>query len=200
MKQNPPFSNCQIPATFISPPAFSMELEFAPGEKGFESVAVFGGEDHRERPDGKKVVGLDPAPELPVCGKPAAGDDAVQVVVVKQGLAPGVQDGGDTGPHAELVVRELQKRRAHALEEQRVEGAGVLCDERVERVREGEDDMEIGHWQQVLLLPLQPLAGVGSLAVRAMPVAAAVGHEVVVPAIRAAVVVCAESRGVRAAV
>ena len=175
-----------------------MELQLALRVKGLEPVAVFGGEDHRERPHGKEVVGFDPAPALPIGGKPAAGDDAVQVVVVEHRLAPGMQDGRDPGSHAQLVVGELKQRRACALEKQGVHGALVLQDERVERVRQSEDDMEVGHRQEVFLLPLQPLVGVGSLAVRAMPVAAAVGHEVVEPAIGTAVVVRPERRGAAA--
>jgi len=166
--------------------------------EGLEPVAVFGGEDHRERPHGKEVVGFDPAPALPVGGKPAAGDDAVEVVVIKQRLAPCVQDGGDAGAHAELVVGELDQRRTRAPEKQGMHGPGVLQDERVERMRESEDDMEVGHGKKVFFLALQPLVGVGPLAVRAMPVAARVGHEVVAPAVGAAVVVRPESRGAAA--
>lgn len=53
-----------------------------------------------------------------------------------------------------------------------VHGTVVLRDESIERVRQGEDDMEVGHGQQVFFLPVKPLVGAGALAARTMPVAA----------------------------
>ena len=61
----------------------------------------------------------DPAAALQ--GWAAAADDAVQVVVVQQGLAPGVQHGGDPQLRAEVVAAEAQQRFGGTGKEQIVE-------------------------------------------------------------------------------
>lgn len=172
----------------------AVELEFALVVERLESVAVFTAEDQRKSPHSEEVVGLESAPTPAVGGKSPAGDDAMQVVMVEEVLAPRVQDGGDARTHGELVAGELHERGAGRFEEQAVHGAGVLRDESVERVRQREDDVEVRHRQQVFFLPVEPLVGVGALAARTMPVAATVRHHMVAAAVGAAVTVRAERR------
>ena len=57
-------------------------------------------------------------PARPSGDQPAAGDDAVQVIVIQQGLAPGVQHGRDPHLRPEAVLPKLQQRLAGRLKEQ----------------------------------------------------------------------------------
>ena len=76
---------------------------------------------------------------------------------------------------------KLQQRLAGRLEQQVVEHALVLPDQRVERVRQGEDQMKYGTGSSAGRLLVQPVHGRRALALRAMAVAAGVGHEMFAP-------------------
>ena len=64
-------------------------------------------------------------------------------------------------------------------------GGPVLADQAVEGMRQGEDQMEIRDGQEGGRLLGEPVHRLGALAVRAMAVAATVGHDVFAPAMRA---------------
>lgn len=170
----------------------AVEGEFVLPVKGHEAVAIFGAEDRGEGAHGKQITGMEVFPMKSVRGQSASGDDAMQVIMIEQVLSPGVQDHGDSGAHAQLVIGKLEQRRAGAIKEEFMECARVLPDECVEAVRQGEDDMEVGNRQKILFLALQPLVGVGSLAIGAMPVAARVRHQVFAAAVGAAIAMGSE--------
>src|SRR5664279_4530613 len=134
----------------------------------------------------------DPAAALQ--GWAAAADDAVQVVVVPQGLAPGVQDGGDPQLRAQVIPAEAQQRFSSTGKEQIVERLLVLPNQGVELVRQSEHQVEIGDRQEQPGLGREPVRAVDALAGGTMPVAAGVGSEMDAAAVSAFVLVSAQQR------
>ena len=78
--------------------------------------------------------------------------------MVQQVLRPGVQHGRDPQGGFEVVATKLQQGGRGAGEQQGVEPALVVLDQRVEVVRQREHDVEVRDRQQVLDLLLQPLS------------------------------------------
>jgi hypothetical protein len=115
-------------------------------------------------------------PGAAVEGEAAARDDTVHVVVLGEGLSPGMQHHGDGGFGAEVagIERESAQRPGDAAEEQPQQDAAVDAEERVERVRQGEHDVEVGHRQQHRLLGGHPLRALRALAFGTVAVAAGV--------------------------
>jgi hypothetical protein len=99
----------------------------------------------------------------------------MEVGMVHEVLAPGVEDGGEAQLGLEALLAELEERGAGALKEQAIERGLVLEEERAQGGGEGEDPMEIADGQQSAPLLLEPLAAALVLAGGAMAVAAAVG-------------------------
>jgi hypothetical protein len=108
-------------------------------------------------------------------GEAAAGDQAVEVGMVHEVLAPGVEDGREAQFGLEALPAELEQCSAGALKEQAVERGLVLEDERAQGGGEGEDPVEIADGQERAPLLLEPLAAALVLAGGAVAVAAAVG-------------------------
>ena len=94
----------------------------------------------------------------------------------KQVLPPGVEDGEEADAGSEMAPtggNGEQSLRA-GLEQNTVEGGFVLQGQRVELFRDGEDDVEVLHWQQLGLPAFQPSAALQILALRAMAIEAGV--------------------------
>lgn len=172
----------------------TVELELVFGMELSEAVAVFGTEDNAQGFQIKEVTALGSAPVLPIGGEPTSADNAMEVIVVQDYLAPCVKDGGDAKFYSPLVAAKTQKRFTCRFKEQGVKGALILQDEGVEVMGQCEDHMEVGNLQEAFFLTLQPFHGGRSLALRAVPVAAGMRHDVVLLAIRAAIVMHAEHR------
>ena len=103
-------------------------------------------ENGAERADGKekRAAGADPA--LAVRREHTSGDQAMDMDVLGQILAPGVEDRRDPEGPAEVarVTAEGQEGIGRGAEEQRVDHSGVALRERIERVRQGKHDVEVG--------------------------------------------------------
>ena len=93
--------------------------------------------------------------------KAAARDDAMDVRVMGQGLAPAVQDRDHAGLGAEIfgIGSDGADRLGRGLEEDIVDDRLVLKGDRCERGRHGEDEMEIRDWQKFGAAVGQPLGG-----------------------------------------
>src|ERR687891_2323276 len=110
-------------------------------------------------------------------GQSAAGDEAVQMHVPAQGLAPGVQYTG----HAERSVQALGvstegiEGSPDALEQQRVDDLGMQLYPLVELMGQGEYQVIIRHRQERLLLVFTPHLLGPALAFGALAVAGRVG-------------------------
>src|SRR5947207_6661442 len=96
-------------------------------------------------------------PLLLIKGKPASGYNAVEMVMIEQSLAPGMQHGAQADLSFKFCFSELKQCGAGRLKEQLVERALVLADQWVEQVRQSEDDVEVRHWQETGALFGQPV-------------------------------------------
>ena len=96
--------------------------------------------------------------------------------VLGESLAPGVENRGDPDRAAKVprITPEGQQRVSSCAEEERVDHARITLRERVERVREREDDVEVRNRQEVSAAGGEPPFLGEGLALRAMPIATGV--------------------------
>ena len=96
--------------------------------------------------------------------------------MVLQRLSPGVQHGdrADLGAEVARVGGDAAQRLGRGAEQDGVDHRLVVERDLGDRRRQGEDDVEVGHRQQLGLARLQPLGARQALALRAVPVAAGV--------------------------
>ena len=155
--------------------AVSVELEFAGGVESEQPGAELALEHAGDGVHGEEPAGLFGTGPGVLGGEAAASDQAMEVGMVHEVLAPGVEDGGEAQLGLEALLAELEERGAGALKEQAVERGLVLEDERAQGGREGEDPVEIADGQERAPLLLEPLAAALMLAGGTVAVAAAVG-------------------------
>src|SRR6267143_6211281 len=96
--------------------------------------------------------------------------------VLRKILSPRVQDRGDADGAAEMswVSTEGEQRVSGRAKEQCVDHARIALRERVEVVRQGEDDVEVRNGQQVGAPRREPPLGGERLTLRTMPIATGV--------------------------
>ena len=114
---------------------------------------------------------------MPAVGRePAARYDDMGVRMVGQWRSPGVEDGGEPDACAEVlgVGRDRDQGLGGNFQQQVIDDRLVVIGDVGDRPRQGEDDMEIGHGQEIGLAVGQPLLGSVGLALRTVPVAAGV--------------------------
>ena len=171
----------------------AVELEAVMVEQAPESIAELGAKDLGQSANGEEESFLAGNPLAASQG--AAGHDAVEMVVVEEILPPGMEDGGHANLATQVTVGELSKGLGGGGEEKLVERQSVLAYQRVELVRQGEDDVEVRNGQQPSLLLLEPLDGGSALTGRAMTVAAGMRLEVFLPAFAATIEMAAQGPG-----
>ncbi len=120
----------------------------------------------------------------------------MKVVVLFQSLAPRMQSHGNRELGTEVlgIEGEATERAGGDAKEQAEENAAVDADERVERMRQGEDVVEVRHRQQHRLLGGHPLRPLLALTFRAVTVAAGVVRDAAMRAVRTLLDVPAERR------
>ena len=157
-------------------------------------------EEAREHPHRQEEARSAGDPPLPVHGQAAAGYDHVHMRMVGHRRTPCVQHGCDADPGAEMlrVGGNGQHRLGAGPEQDIVDRLLVLVCDVGERRRQGEDDMVVGHRQEIGLASLQPVACDGALALRAMPVAAGIVGDACMVAVLALFHMAAERRGAAA--
>jgi len=140
----------------------SVELELPAPEGRFEQADELPPEDAAQDPHWQEKLGRSANPPRAVGRQPARGDDTVQVWVVHQVLAPGVQYGQEANlrPQSVGIGCDRQQRGRRGLEEQVVKYPGILQGERTENRREREDDVEVRNRQELPRPGFQP-AGAG---------------------------------------
>jgi len=153
----------------------TLEAELAGGVKLEQTGAELGAEDPTDGVKGKEPASLVGSGPGVLSGQATASDQAVEVRMVHEVLAPGMKDGDEAQLGVEALLSEVEERRAGGVEEQAVEGLRVLQRQGAKPSREGEDPVEITDGQQGLALAFQPLAAVWVLAARTMAIAATVG-------------------------
>ena len=176
------------------------EAQLAGAEGALELVEEESAEAAREDAHGQEEAGPAGDPAVAGGGDAAAGDDAVQVGVELQGLAPRVEDGEEAGFDAEVlgIGGDLAQGAGGGLEEDAEEGALVLQGEGGDLLREREDDMEVFAVQEFAAALVEPVGAGGPLALGAVAVAAGAVAEAAVPAAVALLDLAAESGGAAA--
>ena len=96
--------------------------------------------------------------------------------VLGEGLAPGVQDRGDPDRATQMprIAPEGEQRVGSRAEEEGIEDARIPLGQRIEQMREGEDDVEVGNREQVGSACREPPFLGERLALRAVPIATGV--------------------------
>ena len=119
--------------------------------------------------------------------EPAGRDQAVQVRVVAQVAAPGVQGHEQAGQGAEVagVCAQLEQAGASGIEQHPCHERAVELPQADEAVRQGEDDVKVRAWQQLGQLSGQPALARRIGTARAAAVAAGVVLHRVEMALRA---------------
>src|SRR5206468_535537 len=95
------------------------EAEPAGGEGAVKRLEVFAAEDPGEGADGEQKAGRRGDPARAVLGERAAGHDTVQMQVLGEILAPGVEDRGaaDVPPEVARIAAKGGERRGDRAEE-----------------------------------------------------------------------------------
>jgi hypothetical protein len=90
-------------------------------------------------------------PSGAVEGEATARHDAVDVRMVLEVLSPGMEhaEQTDVGTQMLRVASDFEQRGSTGTEEQIVEQPLVLQHKRGQLMRQSEDDMEVGHGQQL---------------------------------------------------
>ena len=116
-------------------------------------------EQARQHPHRQKEAGSTGDPTPAVRRQAAAGDETMDVRMVLQVLAPGVEHGDETDLGAEMpwIGGDRAQRLGRGPEQDGVDRCLVLERDFGDRGRQCEDDVEIGHRQQLGLALGQPL-------------------------------------------
>ena len=119
-------------------------------------------EETRQHAHGQEEAGLAGDPARPVRRQAAAGRDDVDVGMVGERRAPGVQHGGEADARAQMlrVGGEGGQRLGGGPEQEVVDGGLVLERDGADRGRQGEDDVIIRNRQGDLALSLNATDGV----------------------------------------
>ncbi len=134
---------------------------------------------------------------MPIRGECPGGDEGVEVQVLGERLAPGVQHQGcrDLAAKPTRVLTELEERCRDALEQQRVEHPGIALCQGVQFMGQRKHQMKVRHRQKLGAPGSEPAFLGERLALRAVPVAAGVVVVAKPPARIAALEVAAERLG-----
>jgi hypothetical protein len=129
-----------------------------------------------EDPHGQQEGGPRRDPALSIKGDAAARHNHVDMGMMHQRRSPGVQHGGDADAGAEVtgIGGDRQQRLGRGAEQQIVDDGLVVEGDGGDLGRHGEDDVEVSDWQEIGLARGQPRARRRTLALGAVPVAAAV--------------------------
>ena len=132
--------------------------------------------------------------------KAAVGREHVQVRVQRSGAPPGVQrrDEGRCGAQIARVFQQLDKHRAHRAEKKVRHARAVPAPQRVQLVRDGEDEMMVRAGDQACALALEPLLGGERLTLRAAALMARVVERALDVPLRTPAHVAAELGGAAA--
>ena len=149
------------------------EGQMAVVERALQPCEILGAEDDRERLHWKQKRDAPTDPARAVARQSPARDEAVHVQMISERLTPGVQDGGDADGAAEVagIPAKGEQRLGRRPEQERVEDARVALRERIERVGQREDHMEVGNRQELRAAGLNPSGTRLGLAHRTVPIA-----------------------------
>src|ERR1700744_5019754 len=176
---------------------FGEEVQLA-GGKGLLEVPQEQTPKHpRQHPHRQKEPRPAGDPALPVWRDAAAGNQEMNVRMVRQVLCPGVQHAEEADLHAEMLgiggddAQGLRCRTEQDIVDHRL----VLERDDLDLRRYGEHDVEVRHVEQLRLAILQPLGAREILTLWAVAISARVVRDTLMAAVTAALDVTAESGG-----
>src|SRR5215510_6284917 len=134
--------------------ALAREVEPVLGSQPAQPGEVLAPEDWAQRCDRKQETMAARSPLRPISTQPPTRRHAVQVDMLRQGLPPSMEHGGDPELRSEMlrVTGKLLQGLDRGLKQQGVERPLVDANERIEEMRESEDNVEVGHGEQQGLL------------------------------------------------
>ena len=155
------------------------------GCEPFEKEAA---EQAGEHAHGQEEAGLAGDPARTVRRQAAAGNDDVDMRMVGQRRAPGVQYGGQADARAQMlwVGGDRGQRLRGGPEQEVVDGRLVLERDGADRGRQGEDDVIVGNRQELGLAVFEPSPRGSRLALRAVAIPAGVVCDALVRAVLSA--------------
>src|SRR4051812_17027221 len=117
-------------------------------------------------------------------GETTGGHDAVDVGMADQRLAPRVENAQHTDLRTEMTRggRHLPKRGGARLKEPRVQTGPIPIGQGQERMRECEDDMHVGHVEQIAFSCIEPALARLRLTLRTVPITTRVIGDGLMPA------------------
>ncbi len=167
-----------VPADGIAEgPGGAAEIQLASGVRATQPLNEFAAKDpaeHLHRQEEARIFRANPASAI---RREATGrNDAVHVRMLDQGLPPGVEDAQETDLSTEVsgIGGDFEQRRRAGAKEQVIQARGVALAQRIERVRQREDDMDVRHVEQLALARGQPALSRLSLTLGTVPVATGV--------------------------
>ena len=145
-------------------------------------------EQARENPHRKEESGAAGDPARAIERGAAAGRDAMDMRVMSESLAPGVEHCGDADAGAKMVEigGDRDQRLGGGAEQDGVDGGLVVEGDRGDRRRQREDDVEVRDRQEFSLTLGEPLGARQALTLRTVPVAAGIVGDAGRPAVAAA--------------
>jgi len=175
----------------------AVELELSVLEVLPELSQELAPEQAAQDPDGKEEVGRRGDPPGSIRGQSPSGHDTVQVGMMREGLAPGMENSQepDGGPEVAGVGRHLQQCPGRSLEQEPIDHLRVLEGHGGQELGQGEHDVEVGDGQEVRLLGLEPLGRLTALALGTVPVPAGVVGDLPLAAVVTLLDVAPQSAG-----
>jgi hypothetical protein len=151
-------------------------LELSSPEGCFEAGEEEPAEQTPQRFDRQKEGRPASDPSLAVWREAAAGNDAMNMRVVGERLAPGMKHGEQAGLGAQTpwIGGERHDGLCRASHQEGIDHGLVLKRDRRRARRQGEDDMEVRHGEKLGLAGGEPVVTRGGLAFGAMPVSTGV--------------------------
>lgn len=172
-----------------------MNGKLAVADGAFQLLQELAAIDLLQDADVEEEVRPAAAPLEAVGAEPSAGDDAVHVRVIEQGLGPGVEDGEEADPGLQPALRDLEQGLRSGLEQRAVRDLAGGEEQPVQLLRKREHDVEVRDRQEVGGPLLDPVGLPQPMALRAVPVLTGVvdGERPVAPG--ASVEVASQRRG-----
>jgi hypothetical protein len=115
-------------------------------------------EQPAQHADRQEEAGAACPPRASVLAQTTGRYDAVDVGMMDERLAPGMEDGKEPEPGTEMlrVLGDLLERTSRGAEQEIVDDGRVLKRERRQQLRDREDHVRIGHRQHVGLACFEP--------------------------------------------
>ncbi len=159
-------------------------------------VQDLGPEDMAQYPSGQQeALSFRAYPARAVQSDAAAGNDAMQVRVMPEGLSPGVQHGKKPVTGRQPRFPEIEQRLGRCAKQNAVDDTRVLKRQGSELMRQRKDNVEVGDRQQLAHSFIEPLDTRGGLALRTMPIATRVVGHFAVAALVALIYMAAQGLG-----